>query len=183
MSASLLIDLGNTTAQGNTTSIPNGVLVSPSGQLCGLSGVLVGASVDLLNTNTYCNVYITGQAALVSGPLIVGVQCADTDTSGLYTDPTSGLPQLPTAFSSGGVIILNSGSSGGMFAGGPISGQCVMSGFAFSAAFQRPQRYVRATFNSGFFIGPVNVSFISQSKTTGSGGGFTFSPGSGSVNV
>ena len=36
-----------------------------------------------------------GLPALSSGNLIVGLQTADNDVSGQYTDPTSGLAQLP----------------------------------------------------------------------------------------
>jgi len=184
VSASLIVDLGNTANMGNVQSLPGPVVISPSGQLCGLSGLLVGASIDLLHADTFCNLVVAGTPVLVSGPLVIGVQCSDVDTSGTFTDPTSGLAQLPTIFSSGGFVILGSGSSGGIF-GPPVSGQCMMSGFFQAAGFQRPQRFVRATFGglTSFFVGDLNVGFISQRLTTGSGGGTTQLPGSGTPFV
>ena len=180
MSANLVVDIGNTCQ--SQQSVPTPAQLSPSGQVCGLSGVQVGQTLDLIHADTFCNLYITGTAVLASGPLIVGVQTADSDVSGNYTDPTSGLAQLPTVFQSGGVVWLNSGSFGGIYGSG-TSGQFVQSGFAAYAGFQRVGRYARVLFNSGFFIGPVQAGFVTQFKTTGSGGGFTYSPGSGTVNV
>lgn len=156
--------------------------LSPSGQVCGLSGVSIGTPIFMGNANGFDNLYVMGQAVLSSGPLLLQVQCSDTDTSGTYTDPTSGLAQLPTYFSSGGILIINSGSTGGIL-NGLASGQAVLSGFAQGAAFQRPQTFVRVNMLSGFFIGNVQAGLISQLRTTGSGGGTTQAPGSGTVSV
>ncbi len=178
MSANLLIDLGNTCQLAPSLYSGNGV----SGQVCGLSGVWVGEIVDLLNSDSFCNVYINGKAVYASGNLIIGVQTSDALTSGSFTDPTSGLSVMPTSFQSGGVVWVNSGATGGVL--GPLqSGQAVMSGFMASAAFQRPGRYARLVFNSGFYIGSLQAGFISQLKTTGSGGGFSWLPQSGGSTV
>lgn len=117
MSANLHIDLANT------------ALFVPSISMNGLSGALgtVGAWVDLRNSDTLCNVYVVAGAC--SGPLQLQVQCAEgpydipltgnsfsgnlfsggAPMSGSFSDPTSGLPQLPTTFQSGGQLFVNSG--------------------------------------------------------------------------
>ena len=184
MSANLIVDLGNTTLSypslnGNQNQA---AVVPTSGYFGGMSGVVVGQSVDLLHANTFCNVYVAGCAVNISGALIIGIQTSDTDVSGNFTDPTSGLAQLPTVVQSGGNIWINSGSNGGIYGSG-TSGQFVQSGFCAFAGFQRVGRFARLLFNSGFFIGPLQAGFISQLKTTGSGGGFTYAPTSGTVNV
>lgn len=179
-SAGLVVDLGNTCQ--SLPSLPGAVTQSPSGQLCGLSGILVGDIIDMRDSDTLCNVYMAGTAVLSSGPAIIQVQTADATTSGTFTDPTSGLGRLPSVFQSGGNIWLNSGSFAGIYGSG-TSGQFVTSGFCAFASFQRPHRYARLLFNSGFYIGPLQAGFVSQLKTTGSGGGFTFAPGSGTVSV
>ena len=47
-----------------------------------------------------------------------------------------------------------------------------------------PGQYVRAIAMSGdFWQSTLSVGFVSQLRTVGSGGGFTYSPGSGSVSV
>ncbi len=134
---------------------------------------------------------------LPDGKLRIAVQCADADVSGQYTDPTSGLPQLPRWFSSGGILILNSGgllggtlqgalSTQGSNSGLPQSGYVIASGFAVAAYFQRPTpgQYTRAIVLSGdFYAGILTATFVSQYRTTGSGGGFSLLPGSGVVNV
>ena len=181
-SANLIVDLNGTAQLG--ASLPGAGLTStPSGLLCGLSGTVIGQSVDMIYSDTFCNVVVQGQAVLNSGPLVLQVQCSDTDVSGKYTDPTSGLAQLPTWFSSGGLLILNSGGDGGLnqtF----VSGQSLLSGFHIAAGFQRPQRFARVNFYSGFgtanqYVGTLTAGFISQYRTTSSGGGQTQSPGSG----
>lgn len=140
--------------------------------------------VDLIHANTFCNLNVVGQAAGTSGQLRVAVQTADVTTSGSFTDPTSGLNQIPPPFQSGGLLIINSGGiMNGIYSSG-TSGYFVQSGFSAFAAFQRPHRYARAVVLSGdFYWGPLAISFVSQYRTTGSGGGFTLSPGSGSVSV
>ena len=181
MSANLLVDLNGTCSMQPSLQSGNSV----SGQVCGLSGVYVGQSVDLINANTFCQVYIAGNPALSSGNLIIGVQVSDVDSSGQYVDPTIGLQTFPTVFQSGGNIWVNSGSTGGLYNSGAVSGQSFNSGFFVAGAFQRTARYARLIFNSGFYIGTLNAGFISQKKTTGSGpGGFSWQPqNSGQANV
>lgn len=178
MSANLLVDLGGT-ALSRTTIVSNVLSgVFPC------SGAIVGVGVDLNNANTYCNLTVAGVSQ--SGRLQVAVQCSDTDVSGSYTDPTSGLAQLPTSFASGGVFVLNSGlgntPEGVAFTSGM---QSIASGFYSAAAFQRTGRFARAILLSGdFFAGGVSVGFVSQLRTTGSGGGFSWQPQTpGNVNV
>lgn len=183
MSASYLVDLGNTCLMD--TSI--GLGGPGSGIIYAASGAVIGDSVDLLQANTFCNVFFAGNAVFTSGLLRLQVQTCATDTSGSYTDPTSGLPVMPTSFSSGGLIWLNSGGTGGGLLGAFVSGQAILSGFAGAAGFQRPtpqNRFARINVLSGdFYAGTLVAGFISQLKTTGSGGGFTFAPGSGTINV
>ncbi len=148
------------------------------------SGAIIGDSCDLLQANNYCNLNVVGNALTTSGQLRVQVQCSDTDVSGSFTDPTSGLAAFPGAFESGGILRLNSGGVGGGLFGAFVSGQAIQSGFNVFQGFQRPQRYARANTVSGDrYVGPLSVSFVSQLKTAGSGGGYTTSPTSGSVNV
>ncbi len=146
------------------------------------SGAVIGASVDMLNSDTYCQLVVMG--SMSSGQLRVQVQNSDSDVSGTYTDPTSGLAQLPGTFQSGGILWINSGGLLGGTIGttGFVSGQSVNSGFLVAQPFQRTARFARANLLSGDF-GCASVGFISNLKTTGSGGGFSFSPGSGVVNV
>ena len=194
-SANLTVDLGNTTQQGTSLfgwSATSGV----SNAVCVASGTIVGQSIDMLHSDTYCNVQITGQST--SGQLRIQVQTADNDVSGQYTDPTSGLAQLPGTFQSGGIIWVNSGGAGGGFFNAFTSGQSIASGFSFTTAFQRPAAVPGATIGGGRFVralvlsestaqyaGPLVVNFLGQFRTTGSGGGFTWSPQTGpsTVNV
>lgn len=174
MSASYLVDLYNTCQMG--LSLP---LVG-SGTLFAASGVIIGQSVDLLNANSFCNLAAFGLAT-ASGDLRLQVQVSDFDTSGSFTDPTSGLAQLPTIFASGGIVAIASGSTSVL--GQAISGQFMLSGWAIGAGFQRTQRYARINLVSGTYVGAFTGAFISQFKSPGSGGGFSFLPGSGTVNV
>lgn len=181
MSANLVVDIG-----GTCTLLPS-LIASGGGNnsggiACGLSGVFVGYSADLNNANTYCNLIVMGDAILTSGPLVIQVQTADSDVSGAYGDPTSGLAYFPTQFQSGGNFIVGSGSNGYAFTSG-VSGTALQSGFMVAAAFQRTGRYARMLFNGGFYIGPLMAGFVSQNRTTGSGGGFSYAPSSGVVNV
>ena len=182
MSASLVVDLNATTIH-----FPSIIATGAgSGLAFPGSGSIIGQSVDLINANTFCNVYVGGQAVTnQSGQLRVAVQTAPADVSGQYTDPTSGLAVLPTWFSSGGILILNSGGVGLGTLGAQTSGQSILSGFFECAAFQRPQRYARLITISGDlgYAGPLQAGFISNLKLTGSGGGFSLLPGSGSVSV
>ncbi len=180
MSAALTVDLGNTCQLFNTIS----PTLAASGVAYAASGAIIGFSCDGINADTFTNVLVAGQASFTSGQLRIQVQSADADTSGLYTDPTSGLAQLPTNFQSGGIIWFNSGQAGGGTFGAFISGHAIQSGFAESAAFQCPGRFKRAIMMSGdFYAGPLTVTFVNHLHTTGSGGGFTWSPQSSGSNV
>lgn len=121
-----MVDLGNTayfvpSITVEPTSPSSGVVVGVSGK------AVVGQWIDMRNADTFCNVYISMGAC--SGPMLVAVQTAEgpydvpltgnsfsgnifsggAPASGSFTDPTSGLAQLPTWFSSGGILVLNSG--------------------------------------------------------------------------
>lgn len=171
MSASMLVDLGNTCLMGFSQPGASGIV-----NAC--SGVSIGLSVDLLNANSFCNLVVAGRPS-ISGDITLQVQCSDFDTSGSFVDPTSGLAQMPTVFTSGGIVSIQSGGVFGAF----VSGQSPFSGFIAGAGFQRPFRYARVNVLSGNYVGPLVAGFISQLKTVGSGGGFSFLPGSGTVNV
>ena len=54
MSASLLVDLGNT-AQQELSISPTG---AGSGLAYAASGAIIGNTVDLLNADTYCNLHL-----------------------------------------------------------------------------------------------------------------------------
>lgn len=181
MSANLLVDLGNTVQQQYSIAPSLAVGGTPA------SGAIVGAIVDMLHADTYCNLVVEGGAT--SGIARVLVQCSDAITSGSFTDPTSGLPRdsLPGAFQSGGIFIVNSGlfSSGSLPYGYPWVDNAPLfcSGGVQAAGFVRTGRYVRAIALSGVFPTALNAKFVSNLKTIGSGAGFTYSPGSGTVNV
>lgn len=180
-SASLVVDLGNTTQQG--ASIVDAPFLS-GGSIFVASGATVGQSIFMGNADTFCNLQLTGVSA--SGQLRVQVQCANADVSGQYTDPTSGLAQFPTSFASGGILWINSGGTGGGVLGAFVSGQALASGYAAAAGFQRTGPFTRAlalSEGSAQYAGSLHAVFISNLRTTGSGGGFSYSPGSGSVNV
>lgn len=164
MSASLLVDLGNTCQLGITLP-PTLSGNQPA------SGTVIGNTVDCLLVNTFTNLMVTCGASL-SGQFKVQVQTSDTNTSGSFTDPTSGLAAFPTAFQSGGILIVNSGQS--------LSG-----GGSLAAGFLNPNRYVRANIMSGdLFTAPVTASIINQKKVTGSGTGYSYSPQTNSpINV
>lgn len=188
MSANLIVDLGGTVQ--STPSLPSsavaadgGIAITSGGCISSLSGVLIGDIVDLNNTNTFCQVYVAGKG-FGSGPLMIGVQTSTSTASGTFTDPTSGLAQLPTSFQSGGYLVIGSGLGGspGIFGSGQ-SGSYLLSGFMAFAAFQRPGRYARLFVGSGFFDGTLQAGFVSQLRTTGSGGGFSWLPQSGGNQI
>ena len=190
MGASLAVDLGKTTQHllsfpSPAVAADGGIAITSGGAMSSLSGVLIGDIVDMRDSDTYCNLLVLGRG-FGSGPLLVGVQTSPDTTSGNFTDPTSGLPQFPDPFQSGGWLIIGSGpatdSRLGVFGSG-VSGNYILSGFATFAAFQRPDRYARVVIGSGFYDGLLYAGFVSQLRTTGSGGGFTYAPGSGTVNV
>ncbi len=180
MSASLLVDLFNTCQVG--VSIQDSPLLSGSLN-CVASGAIIGQTINLANADTYCNLFANGISA--SGLLRLQVQCSDGTTSGSFTDPTSGLAQFPGAFSSGGILWVNSGGDNGLL-GPVISGQSIASGFFVGAGFQRTGTFARVNAlleGSAQFAGSLTAGFISNLRTVGSGGGFTYQPTSGSVSV
>lgn len=176
MSANLIVDLGN------TTDFQASVVT--------LSGTqnTVGRIVDLLYGNTNCNIFVASHS--LSGVLPIWIQTSDGTTSGSFTDPTSGLAQLPDGISSGGILWANSGlySSGIGSPGVPAltNVPLMCSGGIQFGHFQRPHRYARLIY-SGTVALPVDAmiaGFITQKKITGSGGGFSWSPQSGtSISV
>lgn len=184
MSANLLVDL-----QATQMGLSLGIGGPGSGIMYPASGATIGLSVNLGQANTFCNLIAAGNAVFTSGQLRLQVQCADSDVSGSFTDPTSGLPStaFPTNFQSGGLIWLSSGQAGGNSGGvqgGFVSGQAIQSGWMYGCGFQRPQTFARINTISGdFYAGTLVAGFISQLRTTGSGFGTTQSPGSGTVSV
>ena len=179
MSANTVLDIGGSCQVGvsiNGTPLLSGAGVFPC------SGAVIGLGIDMINAHGYTNLFAAGLSS--SGQLRIQVQTSDADTSGTYTDPTSGLASLPGAFQSGGLLWLNSGGAGGGLLGAFVSGQALASGWGVAQAFQRPGRYVRANLLSGdFYAGDFVAGFIEQLHTTGSGGGYTLAPTSGSVSV
>lgn len=172
MSANLVVDVANTCNFQASVMVGSG------------SNFTVGNIVDMLDANTYCNAWVA--TAQGSGQVSVRVQTSDDTTSGSFTDPTSGLGQIPISFVSGGVLICNSGLPGSGYSTGtaPVaSAPLSCSGDIFFGAFQRPHRYARMILDSGSFPNWIIGGFLSNARVTGSGGGQTQSPGSGSVSV
>ncbi len=175
-SAGLILDLA---AQGDYRLS----LTSVSG-----AGAAVGEIVDLLHANTYTNVWAVGQLG-ASGSTSYQIQTSDSTVSGTFTDPTSGLARYPQFLVSGGIFVVNSGLwvSGNQSLSAPVNNAPMFcSGGIQFAALLRPDgagRYARIFMLSGAFPNPVAAGFIAHKKTTGSGGGFSFSPQTGSVNV
>ena len=191
-SAGLVVDLGNTALfavswPSTGVAADDAILITSGGAMSSLSGVLIGAVVDLLQADTYCNLWAAGKG-FGSGPLLLQVQTADAVTSGSFTDPTSGLAagDRPGAFLSGTILVIGSGPATDAtlgILGSGYSGSFLLSGWAVGQGFVRVGRYARVNVLSGFYDGTLVAGFLSQLKTTGSGGGFSFSPGSGSVSV
>lgn len=174
MSASYFVDLFQTTQYRTSLMVGSG------------SNFTVGEIIDLLNANTYTNVFVTGGVAGGSGAIEIRVQTSDSTTSGSFTDPTSGLAAFGVNMVSGGIIWANSGlwNSGAVSPCAPVNNAPMFcSGGVFGGAFQRPGRYARLVLNSGAYPGAITAGFFSQSKITGSGPGFSYSPTSGTVNV
>lgn len=145
----------------------------------------VGRIADLLQANTLCNVYCANGLG-GSGAIEVRIQTSDSVLSGTFTDPTSGLARLMDGIASGGVVFFNSGiyASGHSSPCASINNAPLFhSGGQQFVAFQRPHRYARLIVNSGVFPSDITAGFLSQKKNIGSGAGFTFSPGSGVVEV
>lgn len=151
-----------------------------------LSGASVGSIVDLLHANTHTQVVVMG--VQLSGPTPFLIQTSDGITSGSFTDPTSGLTGFPLygGVVSGGIFWTNSGlrasgNQAGLHNQTNNAPLFASGGIAFTS-FQRPHRYARLMTLSGD-AAILTGGFLGQKKTTGSGGGFTFAPGSGSVSV
>lgn len=174
MSANLVVDLGATCNYRLSIDV-----ATPA-------SLIVGEIVDLQHANTNCNVWVAGGAG--SGVLELRVQTSDTTTSGTFTDPTSGrtATQMPSFVASGGIMYVNSGLhvSGSQSLSSPVNNAPLFcSGGIQFGSFIRPHRYARLIVASSLFPDPVLAGFVSNKHTTGSGGGFTFAPGSGTVSV
>lgn len=177
MSASTLVDLGHTCQLFPSVG---------SGLVFVASGGIIGLTADLINADTWCNLYAAGFPITTSGQLRLQVQTADATTSGSFTDPTSGMAaaDIPPPMFSGGIVWINSGAAVGGTLNGAVSGQFIQSGFMIGAGFTRVGRYARVNVVSGdFYNGFLNAGFVTNYKVIGSGGGFTLAPGSGTVSV
>lgn len=158
MAAGLTIDLANTCLYcpsitvlptAVTPVIASGAFPSSGGTatLVGVSGApLVGNWIDMKNSDTFCNIYVT--VGPCSGPLGIAIQTAPGHNvvppfvnsvsgsilsgggplSGMFTDPTSGLAQLPSWCSSGGVFWVNSGLYA-LPGGNNVSGVSITAGY------------------------------------------------------
>lgn len=163
--ANLVIDIQNTCLVEDSLLA---AAIQPS------SGVLIGRPVDLLQANTLCNVRLT-YGTFQSGFVGYQVQESDTTTSGSFVPVQS--VSGTWNWLSGSRIVINSSGIG-------QSGTGVVSGDTVFAAFERRFRYVRVIQESGGLADTFGgAGVVSQLKVTGSGGGFSFSPGSGVVNV
>lgn len=111
--------------------------------------------------------------------------------SGLVTLPGGGGASGPGQLAGGYPVntfpfgpspVFNAQGSPGFVASGtyPVFGS---GGGMAIGHFLRPHRFARLLVLSGGFTGNVIAGFLANLKTTGSGGGFTFSPQTGSVNV
>ncbi len=158
------------------------------------SGVVVGQIIDLLHYDTFCNWFVAGGgnsgAASWSGVVGVAAQFSDSLSSGSFalSDPTSGQSAfLPSYVGSGTVLYGNSGlaASGGIPLGAPVdqAPPFCSGGIQFGAAI-RTGRYGRLVLLSGAsLVSPILAGFVTNLRTTGSGGGQSQSPGSGNISV
>ena len=173
MSASLLVDARNTLDYRVSVAVGSG------------SNLIVGEIVDFGNADTYTNVFVAGGAG--SGACEVRIQTSYAFTSGSFTDPTSGLPSFPagSSIASGGIFFANSGllASGNQSVQSPVNNAPFFcSGGIEFGGFQRPGQYARLLWNSGAFPNFATAGFVGNKRTTGSGGGYSWSPAnSGSV--
>ena len=176
MSANLIVDIAGGADYQTSITIGSG------------SDTTIGRVVDMLGANTYCNVFVAGGVAGGSGQVQIQIQTAETTASGDFTDPTSGLVagEFPVNVVSGGNVWANSGlwNSGYSSITAPVnSAPQFCSGGIHFAAFQRPNRYARLINVSGTYPGAITAGFVSNKKVTGSGGGFSPNPSSGTVSV
>ncbi len=170
------MDIGNTADYAVSVAVGSG------------SDLTVGRIIDFLNADTYTNIMVTGGPG--SGAIELRVQTSDTTTSGSFTDPTSGLPAgvfpISERVVSGGIFWANSGLavSGNQSLTAPINNAPLFcSGGVMFGAFQSPHRFARLLYNSGPFPNFLTAGFVKNKRTTGSGGGFSYSPGSGTPSV
>ncbi len=163
-SASLTVDLA-TTDHRVSVAVGSGI------------NLVVGEIIDLLHSNTYCNVFAAGGAG--SGAIALRVQTSDTTNSGDFTDPTSGLADLPQGISSGGIFYANSGlwASGSQSLSAPVNNAPLFCSGGFQTAqFICNGRYARLINVSGVFPNHLTAGFIHQKRTTASGVGSSHSP-------
>lgn len=177
MAATFVVDLTQAVDAKASVSVGSG------------SDLLVGQIVDLgLDHGGLTNVFCAAHQG--SGAIELRIQTSDALTSGSFTDPTSGRTtgQFPPGVVSGGIAFMNSGIAWGSGAGSfytPAGSGAPLfcSGGVQFAAFHRPHRYARLIYNSGPFLNWLVGGFVAQKHVTGSGAGYTPSPGSGAVNV
>lgn len=175
MSANTVVDIAQTCDYQASVSLGSG------------SNLVVGGIVDLMQANTFCNVYCAGGGG--SGAIQLYIQTSDSTTSGSFVDPTSGLTagQFPVNVASGGTFWVNSGlwNSGNYSMSSPVNNAPLFcSGGIMFGAFQRPQQYARLINVSGVFPAAFSAGFVSAKKATGSGAGFSWQPQSGTtINV
>lgn len=173
--AGLLVDPANTLGFDVSLTLGSGV------------NQVVGQLTDFNNEDTYCGVWVAGGVAGGSGPIQIQIQDSPDTTSGNFTDPTSGLAAFPVNVVSGGNFWANSGlwASGGNGDNLPPVDQApaFCSGGIWFGSFQRKNRFCRLINVSGAYPGAITAGFLSNKRTTGSGGGFSLLPGSGPVSV
>lgn len=182
MSANLVVDIGA------TAQVPQLSIVTP---FAPSSGVMVGQIVDLLHYDTFCNIFVAGgggASGVSSGFVGVAAQFSDSLASGTFADSLSGQASyLPSFIGSGSVLYGNSGlaASGAIPLGAPIDNASPFCSGGFQAgALIRTGRYGRLILLSGAsLVCPIVAGFITNLRTTGSGGGQSQSPSSGNVSV
>lgn len=167
----MIVDLGN--ASQHEVSIANGSAGS---------GIVVGTPIDMLHSDTLSNVVVT-VGNMTSGRIDFLIQESDTTTSGNFAAITVNSGQ--SFWLSGGRSSINSSGLVAAAGGGLGSGVGRVSGNMFIGWYQRTKRYARAIMESGDpqTDCPAVIGFVSQLLQTGSGGGFTTQPSSGTVSV
>lgn len=213
MSANLVVDLGNTCVFPPSIASVAGVgNVPASGAIVGNIVDLKDANTYTNvwcagQPNSGILVLKVESADTGSGLLQSG---GGFPISGAFVDPTSGMVDFPGIVKSGGLIYINSGfvaiPGGGGLSGAmnvntfqqgtnPVFNAQTGAGFAPSGNFPvfasggmamagvQMGRYGRLVALSGGYTGQIIAGFMKQLRTTGSGGGFTMAPQTGTVNV